>query len=126
MVEEASYVTKEFLKKTDTVCKLISEIDPEYKLLDFIISHRVGKISQPGSFNHKTKQIIVHLADPSVKMRLMKVRKSLKKSKDFLLCKATSQDKKIEHIWTPNRKIMMKEENGTINEQIHPKSSILL
>jgi hypothetical protein len=69
MVEEASYVTKEFLKKTDTVCKLISEIDPEYKLLDFIISHRVGKISQPGSFNHNTKQIIVHLADKSDLMR---------------------------------------------------------
>jgi hypothetical protein len=30
------------------------------------------------------------------------------------------------HLWTPNRKIMMKEENGTINEQIHPKPSILL
>ena len=93
MVEEASYVTKEFLKKTDTVCKLISEIDPEYKLLDFIISHRVGKISQPGSFNHNTKQIIVHLADPSVKMRLMKSRKSLKNSPNQFILARTSLER---------------------------------
>jgi hypothetical protein len=47
---------------TETVRNLISEIDPEYKPTDVIRSHKVGKISQPGSFNRKTRQIIVRLA----------------------------------------------------------------
>jgi hypothetical protein len=64
---------------TETVRTLISEIDPEYKPTDVIRSHRVGKISQPGSFNSKTRQIIVRLADPSVKMRILRSRKNLKK-----------------------------------------------
>ena len=53
---------------TENVRNLISEVDPEYKPTDVIRSHRVGKISQPGSVNSKTRQIIVRLADPSVKM----------------------------------------------------------
>jgi hypothetical protein len=47
---------------TETVRNLISEIDSEYKPTDVIRSHRVGKISPPGSFNSKTRHIIVRLA----------------------------------------------------------------
>ena len=68
---------------TETVRNLISEIDPEYKPTDVIRSHRVGKISPPGSFNSKTRQIIVRLADPSAKMRILRSRKNLKKSRNF-------------------------------------------
>ena len=64
---------------TETVRNLISEIDPEYKPTDVIRSHRVGKISPPGSFNSNTRQIIVRLADTSVKMRILRSRKNLKK-----------------------------------------------
>jgi hypothetical protein len=64
---------------TETVRNFISETDPEYKPTDVIRSHRVGKISQPGSFNSKTRQLIVRLADPSVKMRILRSRKNLKK-----------------------------------------------
>ena len=64
---------------TETVCKLISEIDPEYKPTVVIRSHKVGKISQPGSFNRKTRQIIVRLAVPSVKMRLLISRKNVER-----------------------------------------------
>jgi hypothetical protein len=64
---------------TETVHNLISETDPEYKPTDVIRSHRVGKTSQPGSFNSKTRQIIVRLADPSVKMRILRSRKNLEK-----------------------------------------------
>ena len=66
---------------TETVCKLISEIDPEYKPTVVIRSHKVGKISQPGSFNRKTRQIIVRLAVPSVKMRLLISRKNVEKKR---------------------------------------------
>jgi hypothetical protein len=65
---------------TETVCKLISEIDPEYKPTDVIRSHKVGKISQPGSFNRKTRHISVRLAVPSVKMRLLRSRKNVEKN----------------------------------------------
>jgi hypothetical protein len=68
---------------TETVHNLISEIDPEYKPTDVIRSHRVGKISPPGSFNSKTRQISVRLADPSAKMRILRSRKNLKKSRNF-------------------------------------------
>jgi hypothetical protein len=68
---------------TETVCKLISEIEPEYKPTDVIRSHKVGKISQPGSFNRKTRQIIVRLAVPSVKMRLEITQKCGKKTHSF-------------------------------------------
>ena len=65
---------------TETVRNLISEIGSEYKPTDVIRSHKVGKISQPGSFNRKTRQIIVCLAVPSVKMRLLISRKNSFKS----------------------------------------------
>lgn len=64
---------------TETVCNLISEIDTSYKPTDVIRSHRVDKNSQPG----RTRQIIVRLADPSVKMRILRSRKNLKKNAEL-------------------------------------------
>jgi hypothetical protein len=105
---------------------LISEIDPEYKPTDVIRSHRVGKISPPGSFNSKTRQIIVHLADPSVKMRILRSRKNQRKSRNFKSvyinedltrtrikiyyhARQLLKTKQIENLWTTNGKIIMKE-----------------
>jgi hypothetical protein len=117
---------------TETVRNLISEIDPEYKSTDVIRSHRVGKISLPGSFNSKTRQIIVRLADPSVKMRILRSRKNQRKSvyinedlarsrfKIFYRARQLLKTKQIENLWTRNGKIIMKEVNGTINETNTP------
>ena len=68
---------------TKTVRNLISEIDPEYKPTDVIRSNRVGKISLPGSLNSKTRQIIVRLAVPSVKNRILRSRINLSNSRNF-------------------------------------------
>jgi len=120
---------------TETVCKLISDIDPAYKPTDVLRSHRVGKISQPG----RTRQIIVRLADPSVKMRILRSRKNLKKSrhfnsvyinedltrtrtKIFYHARQLLKTKQIENLWTTNGKIIMKEVNGTINETNTPEA----
>ena len=117
---------------TETVRNLISEIDPEYKSTDVIRSHRVGTISLPGSFNSKTRQIIVRLADPSVKMRILRSRKNQRKSvyinedlarsrfKIFYRARQLLKTKQIENLWTRNGKIIMKEVNGTINETNTP------
>lgn len=63
------------------VRKIISEIDPYHKPEDVIRSHWVGKSSGPQVSHRKSRQIIVRLSDPSVKIRLMKCRKNL--SRDF-------------------------------------------
>ena len=124
---------------TETVRNLISEIDPEYKPTDVIRSHRVGKISLPGSFNSKTRQIIVRLADPSVKMRILSSHKNLRKSRNFksvyinedptrtrikifYRARQLQKTKQIENLLTTNGKIIMKEVNGTINETNTPEA----
>ena len=124
---------------TETVRNLISEIGSEYKPTDVIRSHRVGTISQPGSFNSKTRQIIVRLADPSVKMRILRSRKNLRKSRNFKSvyineeitrtrtkifyhARQLLKTKQIENLWTTNGKIIMKEVNGTINETNTPEA----
>ena len=124
---------------TETVRNLISEIDPEYKPTDVIRSNRVGKISLPGSLNSKTRQIIVRLADPSVKIRILRSRKNLRKSRNFKSvyinedltrtrikifyhARQLLKTKQIENLWTTNGKIIKKEVNGTINETNTPEA----
>ena len=78
------------------------------------------------------------------KMRILRSRKNLKKNRGtsnrstlmrtslehvimiFYHARQLLKTKQIENLWTTNGKIIMKEVNGTINETIHPKPSVLL
>lgn len=125
--------TESEIDTTPIVQKLLSEIDPDFKPQEIIRSHRVGKQKQneTRSGHAKPRQIIVRLPEPNTKFRLFKCRKNLKHSREFrsvylnedltllrskLLYHARKlyKNEKIQHLWTTNGKILMKDNNGTL------------
>ena len=107
---------------TDLVRKIISDIDPNYREEDVIISHRVGKLRPSVNGDRsKPRQIIARLSEPSVKLRILRCGKNLKKNENYksvyanedltLLrckilfhCRQLQKKKKISQLWTTNGK----------------------
>jgi hypothetical protein len=64
---------------TDLVRKIISDIDPNYREEDVNRSHRPSVNGD----RSKPRQIIVRLSDPSVKLRILRCGKNLKKNENY-------------------------------------------
>ncbi|CAG2190402.1 unnamed protein product [Mytilus edulis] len=110
---------------TEVVRKIISDIDPEFKGVDILRSHRVGKLSDPDdNSDPKHRQIIVRLSEPGVKFRILKCRKHLKENANFKSvyinedltmlrnnilyhCRKLLKKNKIKQLWATNGKIYM-------------------
>ncbi|CAC5426687.1 unnamed protein product [Mytilus coruscus] len=110
---------------TEVVRKIISDIDPEFKGVDILRSHRVGKLSNPDDNSvPKHRQIIVRLSEPGVKFRILKCRKNLKETANFKSvyinedltmlrnnilyhCRKLLKKNKIKQLWTTNGKLCM-------------------
>lgn len=123
---------------TDLVRKIISDIDPKYREEDVIRSHRVGKLRPSVNGDRsKPRQIIVRLSEPSVKIRILRCGKNLKKkenyksvyvnedltllrSKILFHCRQLQKKKKISQLWTTNGKICLIDRH----EHFHDTSTV--
>lgn len=122
---------------TEIVREIISNIDPNYREEDIIRSHRVGKRATENERVNKPRQIIVRLSEPSVKFRILKSGKNLKKipnyksvyinedltllrSKLLYHCRQLQKKKKISKLWTTNGKICLKDNQDEFHDASTP------